>query len=143
MNRELVVPPALLGVMAPATSGCGGSGGGSGDAGRPVVAGTTRNTGHTGNTGPAEDGPAPSDPLTSDASAPLNTFFDPPGDTPSGGAQHGERPLRAAQQNNAQDVPVPPPWHGERYTAARSGSTGVQRALNSSTTMQLCELGRV
>src|SRR3954452_3677226 len=41
MNRKLLVRPALLGVLTPVITGCGGSGGGSGGSGDPIVVGTT------------------------------------------------------------------------------------------------------
>jgi peptide/nickel transport system substrate-binding protein len=47
-----------------------------------------------------------------------------------------------AQQIIAQDVPMLPLWQGKQYIAARSGITGVEWALNSSTTTQFWELGR-
>ncbi|WP_055529671.1 ABC transporter substrate-binding protein [Streptomyces graminilatus] len=42
----------------------------------------------------------------------------------------------------AEDVPVLPLWQGKQYIAARDGITGAERALNSSATLQLWELGR-
>jgi peptide/nickel transport system substrate-binding protein len=47
-----------------------------------------------------------------------------------------------AQQIIAQDVPMLPLWQGKQYIAARSDMTGVEWALNSSTTTQFWELGR-
>lgn len=48
----------------------------------------------------------------------------------------------SAQQIIAQDVPMLPLWQGKQYIAARSDITGVEWALNSSTTTQFWELGR-
>ncbi|WP_326648757.1 ABC transporter substrate-binding protein [Streptomyces sp. NBC_01750] len=42
----------------------------------------------------------------------------------------------------ATDVPVLPLWQGKQYVAARVGVTGVERVLNSSSDLQLWELGR-
>ncbi|WP_105974640.1 ABC transporter substrate-binding protein [Streptomyces geranii] len=42
----------------------------------------------------------------------------------------------------ADDVPVLPLWQGNQYIAARDGITGAEWALNSSSTLQLWELGR-
>ncbi|MEU3252101.1 ABC transporter substrate-binding protein [Streptomyces sp. NPDC006997] len=42
----------------------------------------------------------------------------------------------------AEDVPVLPLWQGKQYIAARDGITGAAYALNSSSTLQLWELGR-
>ncbi|TPQ18181.1 ABC transporter substrate-binding protein [Streptomyces sporangiiformans] len=42
----------------------------------------------------------------------------------------------------AQDVPLLPVWQGNQYVAARSDITGAERALNSSATLQLWELGQ-
>ncbi|WP_328916947.1 MULTISPECIES: ABC transporter substrate-binding protein [unclassified Streptomyces] len=47
-----------------------------------------------------------------------------------------------AQKIIADDVPMLPLWQGKQYIAARSGITGVEWALNSSTTTQFWELGR-
>jgi peptide/nickel transport system substrate-binding protein len=47
-----------------------------------------------------------------------------------------------AQNIIAQDVPMLPLWQGKQYIAARSDITGVEWALNSSTTTQFWELGR-
>jgi peptide/nickel transport system substrate-binding protein len=47
-----------------------------------------------------------------------------------------------AQDMLAQDVPVLPLWQGKQYIASRNGITGVEWALNSSTTTQFWELGR-
>ncbi|MBM9509424.1 ABC transporter substrate-binding protein [Actinacidiphila acididurans] len=47
-----------------------------------------------------------------------------------------------AQQIIAQDVPMLPLWQGKQYIAARSDITGVEWALNSTTTTQFWELGR-
>lgn len=69
MNRKLLVLPALLGVMTPAITGCGGSGGGSGDSGKPIVVGTTDSIELT------KDNPAPLDPAASYDSATWNIFY--------------------------------------------------------------------
>ncbi|EST21711.1 ABC transporter substrate-binding protein [Streptomyces roseochromogenus] len=50
--------------------------------------------------------------------------------------------LTAIQDTVADDVPVLPLWQGKQYVAARSDITGVAYALNSSSTLQLWELGR-
>lgn len=42
----------------------------------------------------------------------------------------------------ANDVPVLPLWQGKQYLAARDDITGVEWALNSSSTLQFWELGR-
>jgi peptide/nickel transport system substrate-binding protein len=42
----------------------------------------------------------------------------------------------------ANDVPVLPLWQGKQYIAARDDITGAEWALNSSSTLQLWELGR-
>jgi peptide/nickel transport system substrate-binding protein len=42
----------------------------------------------------------------------------------------------------AEDVPVLPLWQGKQYIAARDDITGAEYALNSSSTLQLWELGR-
>ncbi|MBC9725861.1 ABC transporter substrate-binding protein [Streptomyces sp. TRM68367] len=42
----------------------------------------------------------------------------------------------------ADDVPVLPLWQGNQYVAVRDGITGAAYALNSSSTLQLWELGR-
>ncbi|CAL9596884.1 ABC transporter substrate-binding protein [Streptomyces pilosus] len=42
----------------------------------------------------------------------------------------------------ADDVPVLPLWQGKQYIATRDGITGTAYALNSSSTLQLWELGR-
>ncbi|WP_371658803.1 ABC transporter substrate-binding protein [Streptomyces sp. NBC_00280] len=42
----------------------------------------------------------------------------------------------------ADDVPVLPLWQGNQYIAARDGVTGAEWAINSSSTLQLWELGR-
>jgi len=42
----------------------------------------------------------------------------------------------------ADDVPVLPLWQGKQYIAARDDITGAEWALNSSSTLQLWELGR-
>ncbi|WP_333767987.1 ABC transporter substrate-binding protein [Streptomyces sp. IBSBF 2435] len=68
MNRKLLVLPALLGVMTPLLTGCGGSGGGSGG-GKAIVVGTTDSIELT------KDNPAPLDPATSYDSATWNVFY--------------------------------------------------------------------
>ncbi|MEU6773989.1 ABC transporter substrate-binding protein [Streptomyces sp. NPDC046759] len=50
--------------------------------------------------------------------------------------------LTAIQDIVADDVPVLPLWQGKQYVAARDDITGVAYALNSSSTLQLWELGR-
>jgi ABC-type oligopeptide transport system substrate-binding subunit len=47
-----------------------------------------------------------------------------------------------AQDIVAGDVPVLPLWQGKQYIAARDDITGVEWALNSSSLLQLWELGR-
>jgi peptide/nickel transport system substrate-binding protein len=47
-----------------------------------------------------------------------------------------------AQDIIAEDVPVLPLWQGKQYVAAREDVTGVEWALNSSSVLQLWELGR-
>lgn len=50
--------------------------------------------------------------------------------------------LTQIQDTVAEDVPVLPLWQGKQYVAARDDITGVSYALNSSSTLQLWELGR-
>ncbi|WEO98413.1 ABC transporter substrate-binding protein [Streptomyces sp. FXJ1.172] len=50
--------------------------------------------------------------------------------------------LTAIQDTVAEDVPVLPLWQGKQYVAARDDITGTAYALNSSSTLQLWELGR-
>ncbi|MFG2605269.1 ABC transporter substrate-binding protein [Streptomyces sp. NPDC048514] len=50
--------------------------------------------------------------------------------------------LTEIQDLVADDVPVLPLWQGKQYVAARDDITGVAYALNSSSTLQLWELGR-
>ncbi|MGW0878789.1 ABC transporter substrate-binding protein [Streptomyces sp. NPDC002671] len=50
--------------------------------------------------------------------------------------------LTQIQDTVADDVPVLPLWQGKQYVAARGDVTGVAYALNSSSTLQLWELGR-
>ncbi|MEU0336317.1 ABC transporter substrate-binding protein [Streptomyces sp. NPDC006193] len=50
--------------------------------------------------------------------------------------------LTEIQDIVAEDVPVLPLWQGKQYVAARDDITGVSYALNSSSTLQLWELGR-
>ncbi|AEW97526.1 MULTISPECIES: ABC transporter substrate-binding protein [Streptomycetaceae] len=56
MNRKLLVPAAMVGLIAPALAGCGGSNGGSGGNGDAIVVGTTDNFTAT------KDAEAPLDP---------------------------------------------------------------------------------
>ncbi|WP_328679792.1 ABC transporter substrate-binding protein [Streptomyces sp. NBC_00322] len=46
------------------------------------------------------------------------------------------------QEIVANDVPFLPLWQGKQYVAARTGVTGVERVVNSSSDLQLWELGR-
>jgi peptide/nickel transport system substrate-binding protein len=50
--------------------------------------------------------------------------------------------LTTIQDIVADDVPVLPLWQGKQYIAARNDITGTAYALNSSSTLQLWELGR-
>ncbi|MFV0136949.1 ABC transporter substrate-binding protein [Streptomyces sp. HMX87] len=50
--------------------------------------------------------------------------------------------LTQIQDIVAEDVPVIPLWQGKQYVAARDDITGTAYALNSSSTLQLWELGR-
>ncbi|MER7572064.1 ABC transporter substrate-binding protein [Streptomyces sp. NPDC126514] len=50
--------------------------------------------------------------------------------------------LTSIQDIVAEDVPVLPLWQGKQYVAARDDVTGTAYALNSSSTLQLWELGR-
>ncbi|MFF5440291.1 ABC transporter substrate-binding protein [Streptomyces achromogenes] len=50
--------------------------------------------------------------------------------------------LTEIQDRVAEDVPVLPLWQGKQYVAARDDITGAAYALNSSSTLQLWELGR-
>ncbi|RII18767.1 putative D,D-dipeptide-binding periplasmic protein DdpA precursor [Streptomyces sp. YIM 130001] len=50
--------------------------------------------------------------------------------------------IERAQDIVAEDVPVLPLWQGKQYVAARDDITGVEWALNSSSNLQLWELGR-
>ncbi|MEU6508142.1 MULTISPECIES: ABC transporter substrate-binding protein [unclassified Streptomyces] len=50
--------------------------------------------------------------------------------------------LTSIQDTVADDVPILPLWQGKQYVAARDDITGVAYALNSSSTLQLWELGR-
>ncbi|KOX00416.1 MULTISPECIES: ABC transporter substrate-binding protein [Streptomyces] len=50
--------------------------------------------------------------------------------------------LNQIQDIVAEDVPILPLWQGKQYVAARDNVTGVAYALNSSSTLQLWELGR-
>ncbi|MER7496029.1 ABC transporter substrate-binding protein [Streptomyces pharetrae] len=50
--------------------------------------------------------------------------------------------LTRIQDIVAEDVPVLPLWQGKQYVAARDDITGAAYALNSSSTLQLWELGR-
>jgi peptide/nickel transport system substrate-binding protein len=53
-----------------------------------------------------------------------------------------ETSLTEIQDIVAEDVPVLPLWQGKQYIAARDDITGTAYALNSSSTLQLWELGR-
>ncbi|MFF4253202.1 ABC transporter substrate-binding protein [Streptomyces sp. NPDC001663] len=50
--------------------------------------------------------------------------------------------LTEIQDIVADDVPILPLWQGKQYVAARDDVTGTAYALNSSSTLQLWELGR-
>ncbi|MCX5046972.1 ABC transporter substrate-binding protein [Streptomyces sp. NBC_00474] len=50
--------------------------------------------------------------------------------------------LNQIQDIVADDVPILPLWQGKQYVAARDDVTGTAYALNSSSTLQLWELGR-
>ncbi|EGG45878.1 MULTISPECIES: ABC transporter substrate-binding protein [Streptomyces] len=50
--------------------------------------------------------------------------------------------LGAIQNKIADDVPLLPLWQGKQYIAARDNITGSEWAINSSSTLQLWELGR-
>ncbi|WP_151774699.1 ABC transporter substrate-binding protein [Streptomyces abyssomicinicus] len=50
--------------------------------------------------------------------------------------------LTEVQDIVAEDVPVLPLWQGKQYIAARDDVTGTAYALNSSSTLQLWELGK-
>jgi peptide/nickel transport system substrate-binding protein len=50
--------------------------------------------------------------------------------------------LNAIQDIVADDVPLLPLWQGKQYVAARDDVTGTAYALNSSSSLQLWELGR-
>jgi peptide/nickel transport system substrate-binding protein len=50
--------------------------------------------------------------------------------------------LTAIQDHIADDVPLLPLWQGKQYIAARDDITGAEWAINSSSTLQLWELGR-
>ncbi|MGW2487189.1 ABC transporter substrate-binding protein [Streptomyces sp. NPDC001606] len=50
--------------------------------------------------------------------------------------------LTAIQDIVAEDVPILPLWQGKQYVAARDDITGTSYALNSTSTLQLWELGR-
>ncbi|MFD4482334.1 MULTISPECIES: ABC transporter substrate-binding protein [unclassified Streptomyces] len=50
--------------------------------------------------------------------------------------------IKKIQDIVAEDVPVLPLWQGKQYIAARDDITGVEWALNSSSNLQLWELGR-
>ncbi|WP_314173255.1 ABC transporter substrate-binding protein [Streptomyces winkii] len=53
-----------------------------------------------------------------------------------------ERGFARAQDIVADEVPVLPLWQGKQFIAARDDITGVEWALNSSSVLQLWELGR-
>lgn len=50
--------------------------------------------------------------------------------------------FKQAQDTFADDVPLLPLWQGKQYVAARDDVTGVEWALNSSSSLQMWELGR-
>ncbi|MEU9123749.1 ABC transporter substrate-binding protein [Streptomyces sp. NPDC048506] len=50
--------------------------------------------------------------------------------------------FKQAQDIIAQDVPLLPLWQGKQYVAARDDITGIEWALNSSSGLQIWELGR-
>ncbi|WP_330456844.1 ABC transporter substrate-binding protein [Streptomyces sp. NBC_00820] len=50
--------------------------------------------------------------------------------------------LTEIQDTVADEVPVLPLWQGKQYVAARDDITGISYALNSTSTLQLWELGR-
>ncbi|MGR8011496.1 ABC transporter substrate-binding protein [Streptomyces hypolithicus] len=52
------------------------------------------------------------------------------------------KPFERIQDIVANDVPVLPLWQGKQYVAARDDITGVEWAVNSSSDLQLWELGR-
>ncbi|MBT2505973.1 peptide-binding protein [Streptomyces sp. ISL-98] len=52
------------------------------------------------------------------------------------------KPFERIQEIVANDVPVLPLWQGKQYVAARDDITGVEWAINSSSDLQLWELGR-
>ncbi|MFF4895799.1 ABC transporter substrate-binding protein [Streptomyces sp. NPDC001068] len=52
------------------------------------------------------------------------------------------RVLTQIQDTVADDVPVLPLWQGKQYVAARDDITGTSYAINSSSVLQLWELGR-
>jgi peptide/nickel transport system substrate-binding protein len=56
--------------------------------------------------------------------------------------QSASTSLTDIQDIVADDVPVLPLWQGKQYVAARDDVTGTAYALNSSSTLQLWELGR-
>jgi peptide/nickel transport system substrate-binding protein len=55
---------------------------------------------------------------------------------------NASKSFREIQDIVADDVPVLPLWQGKQYLAARDDITGTAYALNSSSTLQLWELGR-
>ena len=56
--------------------------------------------------------------------------------------QAASKSLTDIQDIVADDVPVLPLWQGKQYVAARDDITGAAYALNSSSTLQLWELGQ-
>lgn len=50
--------------------------------------------------------------------------------------------FKKAQDLIAEEVPILPLWQGKQYVAARDDITGVEWALNSSSALQIWELGR-
>ncbi|MEU6402731.1 ABC transporter substrate-binding protein [Streptomyces sp. NPDC046985] len=57
-------------------------------------------------------------------------------------ADRGSSSLTTIQDIVANDVPVLPLWQGKQYVAARDDITGTAYALNSTSSLQLWELGR-
>ncbi|MFG2027983.1 ABC transporter substrate-binding protein [Streptomyces sp. NPDC048825] len=52
------------------------------------------------------------------------------------------RSIEEIQNIVAEDVPMLPLWQGKQYIAARNDVTGAERTLNSTSSLQLWELGR-
>lgn len=55
---------------------------------------------------------------------------------------NASKPLDEIQDTVAEDIPVLPLWQGKEYIAARDDITGVAYAINSSSVLQVWELGR-